>query len=204
MDKTSIINNIQNKILIKNFSEWNHESIDNLLLIFRYSDCSEYYEDVLSLFKEYLQWRREGKDFNNENNYSTKKLIAVYLKLEELLLNNHYIYYEDIYDTLHNHSVQDLISEYSHLFLPIFCFFMVFVRILTFVPRKHNIKYDYNYDYNYDYMDTDIFQQQRQQQQQQQQQQPKDDNKKVYELRIPLNEFIATNPLLNYFLKLVE
>jgi hypothetical protein len=51
-------------------------------------------------------------------------------------------------------------------------------------------------------MDTDIFQQQRQQQQQQQQ--PKDDNKKVYELRIPLNEFIATNPLLNYFLKLVE
>jgi hypothetical protein len=148
MDKTSIINNIQNKILIKNFSEWNHESIDNLLLIFRYPDCSEYYEDVLSLFKEYLQWRREGKDFNNENNYSTKKLIAVYLKLEELLLNNHYIYYEDIYDTLHNHSVQDLISEYSHLFLPIFCFFMVFVRILTFVPRKHNIKYDYNYDYN--------------------------------------------------------
>ena len=73
MDKTSIINNIQNKILIKNFSEWNHESIDNLLLIFRYPDCSEYYEDVLSLFKEYLQWRREGKDFNNENNYSTNR-----------------------------------------------------------------------------------------------------------------------------------
>jgi hypothetical protein len=203
MDKTSIINNIQNKILIKNFSEWNHESIDNLLLIFRYPDCSEYYEDVLSLFKEYLQWRREGKDFKNENNYSTKKLIAVYLKIEELLLNNHYIYYEDIYDILHYHSVQDLISEYSHLLLPIFCFFMIFVRILTFVPRKYNIKYDYNYDYNYDYMNTDIFQQ-HQQHQQHQQQQHKDDNKKVYELRIPLNEFIATNPLLNYFLKLVE
>ena len=193
MDKTSIINNIQNKILIKNFSEWNHESIDNLLLIFRYPDCSEYYEDVLSLFKEYLQWRREGKDFNNENNYSTKKLIAVYLKIEELLLNNHYIYYEDIYDILHYHSVQDLISEYSHLLLPIFCFFMIFVRILTFVPRKQNNCYDFKYDY----MDTDIFQQQRQQQ-------PKDDNKKVYELRIPISEFIATNPLLNYFLKLVE
>ena len=196
MDKTSIINNIQNKILIKNFSEWNHESIDNLLLIFRYPDCSEYYEDVLSLFKEYLQWRREGKDFNNENNYSTKKLIAVYLKLEELLLNNHYIYYEDIYDILHNHSVQDLISEYSHLLLPIFCFFMIFVRILTFVPRKQNNCYDFNYDY----MNTDIFQQK----QHQQQPIPRDDNKKVYELRIPISEFIATNPLLNYFLKLVE
>ena len=196
MDKTSIINNIQNKILIKNFSEWNHESIDNLLLIFRYPDCSEYYEDVLSLFKEYLQWRREGKDFNNENNYSTKKLIAVYLKLEELLLNNHYIYYEDIYDILHNHSVQDLISEYSHLLLPIFCFFMIFVRILTFVPRKQNNCYDFKYDY----MNTDIFQQK----QHQQQPIPRDDNKKVYELRIPISEFIATNPLLNYFLKLVE
>ena len=200
MDKTSIINNIQNKILIKNFSEWNHESIDNLLLIFRYPDCSEYYEDVLSLFKEYLQWRREGKDFNNENNYSTKKLIAVYLKLEELLLNNHYIYYEDIYDILHNHSVQDLIFEYSHLLLPIFCFFMIFVRILTFVPRKQNNCYDFKYDYNYDYMNTDIFQQK----QHQQQPIPRDDNKKVYELRIPISEFIATNPLLNYFLKLVE
>jgi len=78
------------------------------------------------------------KDFNNENNYSTKKLIAVYLKIEELLLNNHYIHYEDIYETLHNHSAQDLISEYSHLLLPIFCFFMIFVRILTFVPRRQN------------------------------------------------------------------
>jgi hypothetical protein len=194
MDKTSIINNIQNKILIKNFSEWNHESIDNLLLIFRYPDCSEYYEDVLSLFKEYLQWRKAGKDFNSENNYSTKKLIAAYLKLEELLLNNHYIHYEDIYDILHNHSAQDLISEYSHLLLPIFCFFMIFVRILTFVPRKQN-------NIRYDYMDRDIFQHRYNNHQELP---PRDDNKKVYELRIPISEFIATNPLLNYFLKLVE
>ena len=53
MDKETLFMNIK---IIKNkkLELWTKDDIDNLLIIYKYKDCHEYYDIVLKLIKKYI------------------------------------------------------------------------------------------------------------------------------------------------------
>ena len=134
MDKETLFMNIK---IIKNkkLELWTKDDIDNLLIIYKYKDCHEYYDIVLKLLKKYIDWRKIN---NISYYYSLINLINVYLLITESLIINNYVNYYEIYDILHTKSLCEIFFSFSSdtLLMIIVILFMIFrifyyIKILT-------------------------------------------------------------------------
>jgi hypothetical protein len=134
MDKETLFRNVK---IVKNkrFELWTKDDIDNLLILYKYKDCYQYYDIVLTLLKKYIDWRKVN---NISYNYSLINLIDVYLLITESLIINNYVNYYEIYDILHTKSLCDIFWGLSSdtLLMCIVILFMIFricyyIKILT-------------------------------------------------------------------------
>jgi hypothetical protein len=134
MDKERLFINVK---IIKNkkFELWTKDDIDNLLIIYKYKDCYQYYDIILSVLKKYIDWRKVN---NISYNYSLINLIDVYLLITESLIINNYVNYYEIYDILHTKSLCDIFCGLSSdtLLMIVVILFMIFricyyIKILT-------------------------------------------------------------------------
>jgi hypothetical protein len=144
MDKQTLFINV--KILKnKRLELWTKDDINNLLIIYKYKDCNEYYDVVLTLLKKYIEWRKIN---NISYNYSLTNLINVYLLITESLIINNYVNYYEIYDELHAISFCDIFFSFSSdtLLMIIVILFMIF-RICYYLKifTKNNVIYDNNF-----------------------------------------------------------
>ena len=146
MDKETLFMNI--KILKnKKLELWTKDDIDNLLIIYKYKDCHEYYDIVLSLLKKYIDWRKINNiSYNISYNYSLINLINVYLLITESLIINNYVNYYEIYDILHTKSLCEIFFSFSSdtllmIIVILFIIFRIFyyIKILTNSSIKHSI-----------------------------------------------------------------
>ena len=142
MDKETLFMNIK---IIKNkrFELWTKDDIDNLLIIYKYKDCHQYYDIVLKLLKKYIDWIKIN---NISYNYTLINLINVYLLITESLIINNYVNYYEIYDILHTKSLCEIFFSFSSdtLLMIIVILFMIFricyyIKILTNSSIKHSI-----------------------------------------------------------------
>ena len=138
MDKETLFMNI--KILKnKKLELWTKDDIDNLLIIYKYKDCYEYYDIVLKLLKKYIDWQKINNiSYNISYCYSLINLINVYLLITESLIINNYVNYYEIYDILHTKSLYEIFFGLSSdtLLMFIVILFMIFrifyyIKILT-------------------------------------------------------------------------
>lgn len=159
MDKATLFMNVK---IIKNkrFELWSKDDIDNLLILYKYKDCYQYYDIVLALLKKYIDWRKVN---NISYNYSLINLIDVYLLITESLIINNYVNYYEIYDILHTKSLCDIFWGLSSdtLLMCIVILFMIFricyyIKILTkssliksSITNNNNNKNDLIYDDNF-------------------------------------------------------
>ena len=134
MDKETLFMNVK-IVKNKNFKLWTKDDIDNILIVYKYKDCYEYYDIVLSLLKKYIDWRKIN---NISYNYSLINLVNVYLLITESLIINNYVNYYEIYDILHSKSICDMFFSFSSdtLLMIIVILFMIFricyyIKILT-------------------------------------------------------------------------
>lgn len=134
MDKETLFMNVQ-RCKNKRFELWTKDDIDNLLIIYKYKDCYQYYEIVLTLLKKYIDWRKIN---NISYNYKLINLIDVYLVITESLIINNYVNYYEIYEILHSKSLSDIFFGFSSntLLMIIVILFMMFrvcyyIKILT-------------------------------------------------------------------------
>ena len=111
MDKETLFMNIK---IVKNkkLELWTKDDIDNLLIIYKYKDCHEYYDIVLKLLKKYIDARKIN---NISYNYTLINLINVYLLITESLIINNYVNYYEIYDILHTKSLCEIFFSFSFL-----------------------------------------------------------------------------------------
>ena len=138
MDKETLFMNIK---IIKNkkLELWTKDDIDNLLIIYKYKDCHEYYDIVLKLLKKYIDVRKINNiSYNISYNYTLINLINVYLLITESLIINNYVNYYEIYDILHTKSLCEIFFSFSSdtLLMIIVILFMIFrifyyIKILT-------------------------------------------------------------------------
>ena len=151
MDKETLFMNI--KILKnKKLELWTKDDIDNLLIIYKYKDCHEYYDIVLSLLKKYIDVRKIN---NISYNYTLINLINVYLLITESLIINNYVNYYEIYDILHTKSLCEIFFSFSSdtLLMIIVILFMIFrifyyIKILTKSSIKNNDENLINFNNN--------------------------------------------------------
>lgn len=144
MDKQTLFININN---LKNKKKelWNTNDIDNLLIIYKYKDCFEYYNIVLELLKKYIEWR---KIHNISYCYNLTNLINVYLIITESLIINNYVNYYEIYDELHTKSLCEIFFNFSSdsLLMFVIIVFMIFRLFyytkLIMQTSLNNNKYD--------------------------------------------------------------
>jgi hypothetical protein len=134
MDKETLFMNVK-IVKNKNFKLWTKDDIDNILIIYKYKDCYQYYDIVLSLLKKYIDWRKIN---NIPYNYTLINLVNVYLLITESLIINNYVNYYEIYDILHSKSICDMFFSLSSdtLLMIIVILFMIFricyyIKILT-------------------------------------------------------------------------
>jgi len=150
MDKQTLFININN---LKNKKKelWNTNDIDNLLIIYKYKDCFEYYNIVLELLKKYIEWR---KIHNISYCYNLTNLINVYLIITESLIINNYVNYYEIYDELHTKSLCEIFFNFSSdsLLMVVIILFMIFrlsyyIKLImkTSLNNNNRIVYD-NYN----------------------------------------------------------
>jgi hypothetical protein len=138
MDKETLFINVK---IIKNkeLELWTKDDIDNLLILYKYKDCYQYYDIVLTLLKKYIDWRKINNiSYNISYNYSLVNLINVYLLITESLIINNYVNYYEIYDILHTKSLCEIFFSFSSetLLMFIVILFMIFricyyIKILT-------------------------------------------------------------------------
>ena len=146
MDKETLFMNI--KILKnKKLQLWTKDDIDNLLIIYKYKDCYEYYDIVLKLLKKYIDWRKIN---NISYCYSLINLINVYLLITESLIINNYVNYYEIYDILHTKSLYEIFfglsSDTLLMFIVIlFMIFRIFYYIKIFIKNNDDLIYDNNF-----------------------------------------------------------
>ena len=153
MDKETLFMNVK---IVKNkrFELWTKDDIDNLLILYKYKDCYQYYDIVLTLLKKYIDCRKINNiSYNISYNYSLINLINVYLLITESLIINNYVNYYEIYDILHTKSLCDIFWGLSSdtLLMCIVILFMIFricyyIKILT----KSSITNHNNNDNNND------------------------------------------------------
>ena len=153
MDKESLFININN-LKNKRKELWCYDDIDNLLIIYKYKDCFEYYNIVLELLKKYITWRKLHNDdqYNGLSNcYTLQKLINVYLIITESLIINDYVNYYEIYDELHTKSLTEIFFGFSSdtLLMFVIIIFMIFrlfyyIRLISQSSsiNKNRIIYD--------------------------------------------------------------
>jgi hypothetical protein len=159
MDKETLFTNVK-IIKNKNLELWTKDDIDNLLILYKYKDCYQYYDIVLKLLKKYIDWRKIN---NISYNYSLINLINVYLLITESLIINNYVNYYEIYDILHTKSLCDIFWGLSSdtLLMCIVILFMIFricyyIKILTkssliksSITNHNNNNNDLIYDNNF-------------------------------------------------------
>ncbi len=153
MDKQTLFININN-LKNKRKELWCYDDIDNLLIIYKYKDCFEYYNIVLELLKKYITWRKLHNDdqYNGLSHcYTLPKLINVYLIITESLIINDYVNYYEIYDELHNKSLSEIFFGFSSdtLLMFVIIIFMIFrlfyyIRLISqsSLINKNRIIYD--------------------------------------------------------------
>lgn len=161
MDKESLFININN-LKNKRKELWCYDDIDNLLIIYKYKDCFEYYNIVLELLKKYITWRKLHNDdqYNGLSHcYTLPKLINVYLIITESLIINDYVNYYEIYDELHTKSLTEIFFGFSSdtLLMFVIIIFMIFrlfyyIRLISqsSLINKNRIIYDKYDDGVYD------------------------------------------------------
>lgn len=161
MDKQTLFININN---LKNKKKelWCYDDIDNLLIIYKYKDCFEYYNIVLELLKKYITWRKlnNNDQYNGLSHcYTLPKLINVYLIITESLIINDYVNYYEIYDELHTKSLTEIFFGFSSdtLLMFVIIIFMIFrlfyyIRLISqsSLINKNRIIYDKYDKYNDD------------------------------------------------------
>lgn len=156
MDKESLFININN-LKNKRKELWCYDDIDNLLIIYKYKDCFEYYNIVLELLKKYITWRKIHNDdqYNSLSHcYTLPKLINVYLIITESLIINDYVNYYEIYDELHTKSLCEIFFNFSSdsLLMFVIIVFMIFrlfyyTKLIMQTSLNNNrIVYDNKYD----------------------------------------------------------
>ena len=165
MDKESLFININN-LKNKRKELWCYDDIDNLLIIYKYKDCFEYYNIVLELLKKYITWRKLHNDdqYNGLSHcYTLQKLINVYLIITESLIINDYVNYYEIYDELHTKSLSEIFFGFSSdtLLMFVIIIFMIFrlfyyIRLISqsSLINKNRIIYD---KYDNDVYDNNNF-----------------------------------------------
>jgi len=143
MDKIIIDANLQ-----KPFQTWDIQTIDSILMIYKYNDTDNYYNIVLNKFKEYIEWRKFNEP--NEYNYKLKNLINTYLLISKSLILYNQVNYYEIYDTINYTSIIDSFLNMTtdtvfFFIILIFLFFRVFsviFQIINISRPKEKLYYE--------------------------------------------------------------
>jgi len=193
MENEYIEKKINDQLLNKDFELWDKESIDFLISIFEHEKYNVFYDVNLLLFDDYIKWYTNKINENEElentiiNNYPLDKLKYIYHLINIDIYNNiHYNYVKilnnitninnntDIYDTFNLNNLFTYII--SMLTDTNFCgiSFAIIITVLYAI---------FNYIIS-------LFKFEK-----------KTEEKKVFEIKIPIHSNLINNPLVNFFLK---
>jgi hypothetical protein len=85
----SLKDEIEDKLIKKNFEDWDKYSISFLVSIFQYKQYEEFYEGNLSLLKKYIDWARNNQDkVYGKNMYKYDILVKIYHMINDDLFYN--------------------------------------------------------------------------------------------------------------------
>jgi len=96
MEKEYLEKKIKNDLLNKDFKDWCKESIDLLASIFQFEKCNSFFTINLLLLKDYISWIKKNNIEENENIYTLDTLTKLYNTITQNIQNNKYISYEEI------------------------------------------------------------------------------------------------------------
>jgi hypothetical protein len=120
---------IKKKLIKKNFSKWNKESICLLISIFENSKYKELYDLNLILFDDYINWYKKNTYISDQ--YSLEKLIDLYCLIKTNTYKNIYISYDKF---LENKEEDSKINSFWDIyFYAIFAIIIIFVKFFTYL-----------------------------------------------------------------------
>ena len=188
MELKYIKSKIKKELLKKKFKNWNKDTIIFLIYIFNNLKYSEFYEVNLLLLDDYIKWYQKNNTLNDM--YTLDKLIKLYCLIKEDLYyekTNDYTYFlndesdkeEVIKKELYKEELS-LTDFYLYFINQKFCSLSIALMIsIIYIV----LKYIYILFFNKINLINKI------------------EEKKKYELKIPIPEDIMNNPLVKYFLE---
>lgn len=188
MELEYIKNKIKKELLKKKFKNWDKDTIIFLIYVFNNLKYSEFYEVNLLLLDDYIKWYQKNNTLNDM--YTIDKLIKLYCLIKEDLYyekTNDYIYFlnddfdkeEVIKKELYKEELS-LNDFYLYFINQKFCSLSIALMISIIYIF---LKYIYILFFNKINLIDKI------------------EEKKKYELKIPIPEDIMSNPLVKYFLE---
>lgn len=192
MELKYIKNKIKRELLKKSFEDWNKESIIFLVYIFNNIKYSIFYEINLLLLDDYIKWYQKNNNLNDM--YTVDKLIKLYCLIKEDLYyekTNDYTYFlnEDTHIDKEEVTKEEVSKEelslndfYLYFINQKFCSLSIALMIsIIYIIFKY-IYIIFNRINRINRIN-------------------KIEEKKNFELKIPIPEDIMNNPLIKYFLE---
>ena len=117
MEEKYIQKRIKRELLKKDFNEWNKESIQFLVSVYKYDKYKKFYESNLLLLDNFIKWYKKNKIIDM---FSLDKLIQLSCIIkEDLLYEKNYDYNFVLYNTVKsfdNFFFQLLIKQFINSF----------------------------------------------------------------------------------------
>lgn len=171
MEEKYIQKRIKKELLKKDFNEWNKESIQLLISVYKYDKYKKFYESNLLLLDNFIKWYKKNKIVDM---FSLDKLIQLSCIIkEDLLYEKNYDYNFVLYNTVKSfdNDTTELFFKYISYFIYNDTFYSLGTG-LFFVIIYSLIKYFSK----------------------------KEKEEKKLDFQIPIPENIMNNPLIKQFL----
>lgn len=96
MEKEYLEKKIKDDLINKDFKDWCKDSVDFLVSVYQFEKCNSFFTINLLLLKDYISWLKKNNIETNDNVYTLDTLNKLYTTIKKNIQNNKFENYEDI------------------------------------------------------------------------------------------------------------